>query len=260
LPQIDLGWTWGLSVSALALGVVLLLWGRVLSRPFLGLAGGVVGAVLSSSLAKQFNIHPLLAAALAVVVFGAIGAITDRLIWALAGGSMFAFVGVWILLVTCLPLLAAKEQPPPPVNLSTFQIWAEGWWRFAMAGLVATWKDHSDKVLWTLCLSGGLPLATMLMLPRFGRIFMTSMAGTVGIVGGLLLVAARLRSSLWPADWAGYAVPGAVAVALMMFSMVFQYLGAAAEAARAEGEKKEKKDKDAKSEKDAKKASEASKK
>jgi hypothetical protein len=225
-PGLTLEWTWGLALSGIVLGPLLILWGRVLSRPVLALAGVGIGLVLAPSLARQFGIDPTLAAVLVAVIFAAVGAVAARLIWALTGGALVATVALWTLLAYCLAALPPKEQPLFPKGLDTLEPWLIACWHFGLAGLRALWTVHSERILWTLCLGGGLPLVVLLLLPRFGKIFMTALLGSLLLTGGFLLAATSLRRAIWPSAWSDYLLYGGIILAMMMFSLVFQYIGA----------------------------------
>lgn len=238
----NLGWTWAFAVSAVVVGVLMLFWGRVLSRYFCALVGAVTGLAISSSLARQFGIDPILAGVLAAVIFAAAGAVTARLIWAMAGGSLCAAIGVLILLANSIHLIPAKDQPAvlTTEDFISIQTWFIACWNYVLACLTALWKEHSEKILWTLIFTGGATLAVLLLLPRFGKLFMTALVGALGIVAGLLTIAASLRQSIWPASWDGFVVYLLIAAALLMFSTAFQYVGEIRAEARAEKARKEK--------------------
>lgn len=238
-PQLAAAMTFAVAgVVVVVVGGLLLVWGRLLSRAFLALTGAGVGALLAESLGRQFHLTTEAAGLLAIMGLAIVGALAARFIWAIAGGAIIAAVAVFVLLSYSLPALPAASQPAFGVSDNPEQ-WLRECWRFAQQGLIALWDKNSAQVLWTLCLAGGLPLATLLLAPRLGKIFMTALTGAVAVVVGLLLAVSHFTNLAWPKNWSGYTVYGVVALVLLVFSMVLQFCGEVA-AWRAEKQKKEK--------------------
>jgi hypothetical protein len=239
-PQLTATTAWGLAGLLVLLGGLLLLWGRVLSRPFLSALGAAAGTILAGSLARQFGLPIVVADVVAILGLAVLGAVTARILWALAGGAFFGLAALGILLSRLLETLPPTSQPAfAEGTAGDLQGWFAACGRFLMDGVGSVWPDHYATVLWTICLGGGVPLVMLLLLPRLGKIFMTALIGAVGIVGGLMLAVSRLDGLAWPATWSGYMIHAGGCVVLLTFSLVFQYCGVVA-AQRAEKEKKAK--------------------
>ena len=240
----------GLAGVAVVLGGLMLLWGRVLSRTFLGIVGAGVGTLLADSLARQFGLPLVAAAMIAILGLALLAAVAARLIWALAGGAFFGLIAVWVFLSNRLPNLAPTSQPV--FDTQTAADWA-GWflacWRVLVAGVNVLWADHSITILWTICLGGGVPLVILLLLPRLGRIFMTGLIGAVSIAGGMLLAVSRFSRAGWPAAWPAYLTYVGIAAAMLTFAIAFQTSGevAAQRARKKEQDESDDKDSDKKS-------------
>ncbi len=225
-PQLDALAVCAFSAGGVALGAAMLLWGRILSRPFLALVGVATAIAFAVPLSQQFPITPLVAAIVAAVVFAAVGAVTARILWALAAGAIFGAVAILAMLARMSAPAAAASQPASAPGLAPLVAWLADGWVYCVAALGEAWKDHSATVLWTLCLGGGAPLTVALLLPRMGKIFMTSLLGAVCIVAGVLLAVAKIQVSLWPATWWDYALPAIAVAVLLMFGIVYQFCGA----------------------------------
>ncbi len=231
---------WGLAGLLVILGALLLLWGRVLSRPFLSALGAAAGTLLAGALARQFGLPVVAADVVAILGLAILGAVAARILWALAGGAFFGLLALGVLMSRTLESLPATSQPAFDEKAAAdIQGWLLACKQFFSDGAGTLWANNSATVLWTICLGGGVPLVVLLLLPRLGKIFMTALIGAVGIVGGLMLAVSRLDGSAWPATWSGYVLQAGGCGVLLIFSLVFQYCGDVA-AQKAEKEKKAK--------------------
>lgn len=242
-PQLDALAVCVLAAGGVAFGAAILLWGRILSRPLMALAGVVAGIAGAEALSRQFSVSPMVAAVAGAIAFGAVGAITARIIWALAAGALFGAAATIVMLAN-VAAPANGQAAFAPGDPGT-GAWLAACWGHCNASLGAVWKEQSATALWTICLGGGVPLTVALLLPRLGKIFMTSLLGAVCVVGGVFLAVVQVQPSLWPARWLGYGIPITAAAVLLMFGIIYQFCGAIladrakkAEKAKA-GEKKE---------------------
>ncbi len=221
-PQVSAAITLVAAGGLIVAGAALLVWGRLLSRPFLALSGTLAGAMLAESLGRQFGLRPAAAGVLAIVGFAVIGALAARLVWAIAGGAIVAAIAMAVLLSHSLQVLPSASQPAFG-SADTLTHWTEACWRYAQEGLTGVWADRSVLILWTSCLAGGVPMVALLLLPRLARIIMTALTGAVAVVAGMLLAVGRLSASVWPSTWGGYTTYGVIALVLLACSAVFQY-------------------------------------
>jgi hypothetical protein len=223
-PQIAGPIAWAVVVVAAVLGGAMLLWGRVLHRSVLAVAGAVAGILAAEALAQQFHMPVVAMGVVAILVLATVGAVAARIVWALAGGAVFGAAGVTILLSQMLTRLAAASQPAfQAESAEGLRAWAVEAARYVSTGVEALWPEHRAAVLWTLCLAGGVPLVTLLLAPRIGKIFMTALLGSAGLVGGLLLAVRLVRDDLWPTRWSGYLLCAVAGLVLLVFSLVYQY-------------------------------------
>ena len=220
-PQLDALAVCMLAAGSVGVGAVLLLWGRILSRPFLAMIGVAVAVAAAGPLSQQFSVSPTVAGLVAAAVLALVAAITARLIWALAAGAVFGASAIIAMLVN-MPAPAGGLLDFAPVDPG-FGAWLTACWNAVGTALAAAWKDRSQTVLWAVCLGGGIPLTVALLLPKLGKIVMTSLLAVAAIIGGVFLVVTQIRSSLWPREWLGYGVPIVAAAVLLMFGIIYQF-------------------------------------
>jgi hypothetical protein len=229
-PQLATVPAWGIVAGCLLLGAALLLWGRVLHRSFLAVVGAVAGILAADALAATVGLPVVVVGLIAILVLAAVGAVAARIVWALAGGAVFGAGALTVLLSNMLGHVAATSRPSFQASAAeSLRAWAVECGRYAAAGVTALWPEHRAAVLWTLCLGGGVPLVTLLLLPRLGKIFMTALLGSAGLVGGGLLAVSRVRTTVWPTRWSEYTLYAVVWVVLLVFSLVYQYCSDVAE-------------------------------
>ncbi|MCJ7543529.1 MAG: hypothetical protein MUP47_03015 [Phycisphaerae bacterium] len=254
-PQLAMAPTLGIAAVGVVLGGALVLWGRVLNRSFLAAVGAAAGVVLADRLARQFGLPVVVVGVVVILSLAALAAIAARIIWPLAGGALFGLVALGVLLSSRLEALPPASQPTfQAATVVDFPSWLIECRRFLVEGVGAVWPEHSVAVLWVLCLGGGVPLVALLLLPRLGKIFMTGLIGSVGVVGGILLAVSRAHRASWPTHWSGYLVWGGAVLVLLVISLVYQYCGDVA----ARQARKARQDKAGGAEGDAKRASKKS--
>lgn len=218
--------TFGVAGLSMALGGALVLWGRVLSRSFLAAAGAAAGVLLAESLARRFNLPIMIVSVVAILGFAVIGAIAARIVWAAAGGAVFGLAALTIMLGATMEGLPAASQPAsvPATDIGP-RDWIAQSSQYVFQAATAAWAGDRTRVLWTICLGGGVPLVMLLLLPRVGRIFMTALIGSVALSGGVLLTVSGLSGTVWPTAWAGYRIWLGMGLVVLVFSLVFQYCG-----------------------------------
>ncbi len=237
-PQWSVAAAWAIPGLCVVLGGALLFWGRVLNRSFLAAVGAGAGVVLAEPLARRLGLPAAGVGVVAILGLAVFGAVAARIVWAVAGGALVGLVALGVVLSGTLEALPATSRPAFETAAATdLQSWVLQGRRFLVEAVGAVWLEHSGAILWALCLGGGVPVVILLLLPRLGRILMTALVGSVGLVGGLLLGVSRVHSAVWPARWSGYILYAGIALVLLMFSLVYQYCGdVAARQARKQAE------------------------
>jgi len=229
IPPIDAlpAWQAGLAgaVCALAGGIVLL-WGRLLHRVLLMIAGAGLAYWLSPALADRTGLSPLAVKAAAILAAVILCLVLARLIWAYLAAAAAAAAAALIILPACMGETPGHPWPAFAEGAGCLPDWLAEAGRFLLAVLQTQWQTSH---LWLLAAAGAaavVPLLLFLLRPRLAAIFMTSLAGGSAVVGGLALLAGLVRPSAIHAAWQnGHILAGMVGV-LLLGGMVFQYYGA----------------------------------
>jgi len=209
--------------GSLLLGALLLLWGRVLGRAYLGLCGAAIGIGVGGWLLPRVSLHPGALLAAGAVTLGILCMILARFVWGLLAGMLFGAATFAFLAVHYSPKIPEKMRPAftPPAEI--VQAYQEAGQAFLVKWMEILWNQASVPLAGALFLSVGVPLLICLIRPRLGTIFMTSLIGAAKIVFAAILVVALLQRSWLPKVQRVWYVPGTVAGVLLVFGMVFQY-------------------------------------
>lgn len=227
-PEINWAATLGLSAGAIVVGLAALLWGRVIGRAMLMLAGAVGGFALSAHILPYAPNYPMLVKFGCTAGLAIVGLALARLIWAILGSSLFSGIAcaallgkpllkLWKDVKPTFDSLAASGQMPTQEQVTTLSKAAD-----------AATQNVTLMVWLSILFIGLIPLVVGLLRPRLMTIFMTALLGGMAITGGLLGALIRYKPSVWDAAWAYWPVPLGLTVVLMTVGMVFQYHGALA--------------------------------
>lgn len=216
----------GLAASSLAVGVLILLWGRYLARALLCAIGIITALLLAGPVARRFELNLLLVRLVGAVVMAVGGLILARLVWAALVGMLFGIPAECLVLGRCLQEIAKDKQPVFDAAEPTFTFWALGICKFFLSGFRALWGGDLGILLAVVCPALVLPLVITLIRDRLGRIFMTSLLGGGAIVLGPIIAVAQLRQSMWGGIWRHWYVPLVLAGGLMVTGLIVQYRGA----------------------------------
>ena len=212
--------------GCLLLGVVLLLWGRILGRAYLGLCGAAVGVGVGGWLRAGVSRHPAAICVAGAAAIGILCMILARLVWGLLAGMLFGAATFAFLAAHYSPKVPEKMLPAFAPAAEIVQAYQEAGQAFLVKWMEILWNQSSVVLAGGLFLSVGIPLLICLIRPRLGTIFMTSLIGAAKIVFAAILVVALLLRSWLPNVQRVWYVPGAVAGVLLVFGMVFQYVRA----------------------------------
>ena len=204
IPALQLG-LWPalvVAVSALGVGVALLLWGRILHRAALALVGAAAGLAVGGSLAAAISVEPLVGRLVGAVALGLLGLVAARIVWAVLAGSLTGVSAAWVmarLVEVDSAAVGDKVRATQTVPAQAFTEWLETSWETALACLGAVWEKHTAMVVLVLAPAVAAPLIICMLRPRLGHIFMTSLLGAGAIVFGCLFGASQIQPSLWQA-------------------------------------------------------------
>lgn len=232
--------------AAFLVGLLLVLWGRKLHRPFLVLVGAGAGFLVAPLLTAQLGMaqHENAVRFVAVFALAILGLVLARVLWALlagALGTLAAAAGISYRMAS----LVLEHRP------ADFQWPAQGLeeWASSVCQYFAAWIAALVQVLPPMmfvfaaaCVA--VPLLIVLVWPRLGVIVMTSLVGAGLAVAGVCLAGVQARADLWATLGGHWPVLAAAAGVLMLLGWVVQGRSALKQAkARREQESQEPSDK-----------------
>ncbi len=226
LPEIESAYGWLIGAGGVFVGAVLLLWGGKLSRLLTAIIGAGFGLVLAQEIIIRSDMDPLtirIGVSCGCAIFGFLLA---RLIWAGVLASLASAAASLAVLWQYLPEIEKKIQSAyDPAATQNAQKWAEESVRYSQTSGEAVWNSNYAVVLLVISGSFIVPMILFLLLPRFGKILATSIAGGVTLMAGLVLVGVTARGeSLWPADWRTWGTIGAVTGGVVLLGIILQYI------------------------------------
>jgi len=203
--------------GGVALGLLLLLWGRSLHRIFLGLVGAGVGYLVGGMLAGMMNLNPLIGQAAIGLTLAVVFFIAARLIWALSIVALLETVASLVLVLLFISQVAdAKNiQFGTPAN---FNEWVIALGQFTYNGALAVLHDKLTTAALIVVPVGLLPLVLALAKPRAAVIFATALLGGLLTVASIWTLAIHARENLWPQSWMYFLIPAGIA-AVMTITM-----------------------------------------
>lgn len=225
---------------AVLVGIVLLMWGRVIWRVVSCLTGVGAGVLLGQMVARQMNVPPIAPLAIAVVVLAGVGLVLARLYWAavLAGVlTLGALLGV----LHFGGAIQGSDVPTgfQPAVTMTLQEW--GVQTAKTTGQWLQWMYHNRLGPMSIAasLTAVLGLVMGLVRPIFTRIFTTSLLGCGACVLGACLVIGGLKSGFDFGSGVRPWILTGIGGVLCVIGLVYQYL------AELRSEKKDDQDKEA---------------
>ena len=175
----------GLAV-AVAMGLGLLLWGRLLHRGLLVIVAAITGLVLGGTFSPQIGLDPILGRLGAAVALGLLGLVLARAVWAALAGAVVAAVTFAIVSVVVL------HVPLPQVPPGTAQD-VPARYKAATTQAVAEAMDRRNPLLLVATVGAGVAAVVGgFLLPRATVIVMTSLLGS-----SLLMAAGSFAAMTW---------------------------------------------------------------
>jgi len=225
LPQLTLALALALGAVSVIIGAVLLLWGRTVNRATLVVLGVYAGLFLAGPLWRKVPANPTVVRIVAALALAMLGLLLARLVWAALAGAICGGAACLIVLARSLPQLSPDARPVFQMADSSFGAYSQAVGQYVWAGTQAVWGQQATLLLVTCCLAAAAPLIISMLWPQLIEILMTGLLGAVGIVAGLTLAGGQISARLFSAVFSKYYVPVALAAALFIVGVVFQYLG-----------------------------------
>lgn len=209
------------TAGAIAVGVAMVFWGRLIGRGLIVLTGAAVGWIVGGNL--PFDVNPIIVRATAVFALAMIGLVTARLVWSVLAAGVFAAVAGAI--VWCHVFETLGEQLRPAFGgAATVPAYLEACGKYAWSALGVLWEHKIVATVTIICPCGAVPLIIALLRPRLATIFMTSLIGSTAVVGGAATILVKARPELWESVGKYHYIGAAVAAGLVfLVGLAFQY-------------------------------------
>jgi hypothetical protein len=230
------------AAGALAVGILLLLWARPLGRALLALVGIGAGLALGPAAASSLGVDVLVGRIALAAVFGLIGVLAARAMWALLLGVLAGATTGAMMILHHLQFVPAEKLP----ELHAPQSWT--WPYLAEAAANYLWNHmalaHGQNPV--MLVAGVLAaviagLAVGMLFPTMATIFVASLLGALLVVLSSQVLFLGGGGQPFPEAMGQPAAALSVTAALMLAGLVVQ--GISARKAR-KAEKKEKEDAD----------------
>lgn len=211
-------------IGLLVLGISLSLWGKVLSRPLMGIICAGFGVWISGPMVTWFpslgqNLTLLKIASAAVL--GAAGYLIAPIIFVMLAGLLSISIA-WI---TSLTIFANSTGSQITLEDSAgLRQWATVVLAFYKDLNTQMLKDQAGQLLIVLLVAMIVPLIIGIWRSRFITILMTSIIGAVLAVATVMTWIVQSNSAVWPEKWSDFLLPLSIAAVMAAVAVVFQYV------------------------------------
>jgi len=228
MPELSDSIAYIASAVSIVIGLMLLGWGRLWSRPLVGVIGVGAGFLCGDLLAVSVDVDSGVAKAAAGSVFGVFGFVAAPFIWAFLAGSLCSLVAGGFLAENYVSGLAAQfpEQVPEvvePAGGATLTLWMHDVVRVLGNVNADMWAKQAVTMVLVLAPIGLIPTMIGLWKPRFITIVMTSLTGAIVVVSGSVVALVQADPTRWPKAWSGLLIPLGIAGGLWVCGMAVQY-------------------------------------
>ncbi|MDP6545215.1 MAG: hypothetical protein QGH60_14610 [Phycisphaerae bacterium] len=227
---------------SIVLGLLLLGWGRLWSRPTVGVIGVGAGFLCGGLLADGMKVDSGVAKAAVGSILGVLGFVAAPFMWAFLAGSLCSLVAGGFMAESFLAEVGFKVDAPP--GGFTPESWMEMLSVCSRDVSFDMWQQQATTMVLVMAPAGLIPTMIGLWKPRFITIVMTSLTGAIMVVGGSSLALVQSDPTHWPTEWPRLLIPlciiGGLWVAGMAVQCSFAMAGArkkkAKEVARAQAD------------------------
>ena len=219
-PQLASQWAWSAAALSVALGALLTVWGDKYHRAALAVVGGGTGAVLGVTLAPYLGMTSMAGQIAIPMVLAVLAVIGAQFVWAVVVASLGLAGAGWILVCH---FAQPETRQAAAGDVTVLADWAQVTWQYARSGIVDAWRANGLVVILALFPAGAVPLIVGLFKPKLITVAMTVLLGAVGVVSGVILGLAQIRTSLWSESLAQWGALIAAVAALITLGVICQY-------------------------------------
>ena len=224
VPELSDSIAYASAAASIIIGLMLVGWGRLWSRPLVGLAGVGAGLLCGDLLADAMKVDSGVAKAAVASIFGVLGFVAAPFIWAGMAGSLCASVAGGFLAENFLATLPGQvPEVVEPAGGATLAHWAESLAVFAGNVNGEMWRSRAATMVLVMAPAGLIPVMIGLWKQRFITIVMTSLIGATAVVSGAIVAIVQSDPTRWPTAWSGLLIPLCIVGGLWVCGVAVQY-------------------------------------
>lgn len=228
-------WLYVCFAVTVVLGAALLLYGRMIGRPYMMLLGVGVGLALARPLAVRAGFNILGVQIALPIVLAVAGLLLGPIAWAVVMGLMFAAAGTSLTIWRHWPEVFEKFYA---AGIAFVGEGETGQLREFKQAFASIWRGHSQEIMIVAAVSMAALIIIGLLKPVITTIFMSSFAGAFQVLVGVSLILVAADSTMSQKIDQRWQVLVILMLAMMLFGIVFQFCGdIRAASRRAEKEK-----------------------
>jgi hypothetical protein len=208
---------------SVVVGLLLLGWGRLWSRPVVGLLGAGVGILCGDMITEGMNVDIRVSRTAGGSILGVLGFVAAPFFWAALAGSLCSSIGGGFLAESFLASLPSEvPEVVEPAGGASLSLWAEAFANYADNVSSAMWGEQAVTMVLIMAPLGLIPTMIGVWKPQFITIVMTSLVGAIAIVSGATIAMVQSDPTRWPAEWSGLLIPLYVIGGLWISGMAMQ--------------------------------------
>ncbi|MCP4375249.1 MAG: hypothetical protein GY794_03590 [bacterium] len=211
------------AVVSVVVGLLLLGWGRLWSRPVVGLLGAGLGVLCGDMISEGMEVDTTVSRVAGGSIFGVLGFVAAPFFWAALAGSLCSSIGGGFLAESFLASLPGDvPEVVEPAGGASLSLWAEAFANYADNISVAMWEKQAATMILVMAPLGLIPAMIGFWKPQFITVVMTSLVGAIAVVGGATIAMVQSDPARWPDQWSGMLIPLYIVGGLWICGMAMQ--------------------------------------